>query len=454
MEHRDLRTLLVDAAERSLRYLASLDDRGVAAEPEAVESLLRALDEPLPEQPIPADEILKFLDDLGSPATVASAGGRYFGFVTGGALPASLAANWLAGAWDQNAFSFISSPAASLFEETALRWIKTVLGLPGSAAGALVTGATMANFTCLAAARHRVLRDAGWDVEEQGLNGAPKITVIVGDEVHASLFKVFGLLGLGRSGVVRVPVDAQGRMRSEALPEISGPTVVCLQAGNVNSGAFDPFAEIIPRVREARGWIHVDGAFGLWAAASPAFDEPCRGLDQADSWAADAHKWLNVPYDCGLALVRDTKALGRAMSISGAYLLPSERRDAIDFTPDSSRRARAVEVWAALESLGREGLQDLVERNCRQARRFAERLERAGAEVLNDVVLNQVVVAFGSDEQTREVIRKVQESGECWCGGTRWHDREAMRISVSCWRTTDADVDRSLTAIVEAMASA
>jgi glutamate/tyrosine decarboxylase-like PLP-dependent enzyme len=453
MEPRQLRTLLLDAAERSSRYLASLDERGVAAASEAVESLLRALDGPQPERPLPPAEVLGFLDELGSPATVASAGGRYFGFVTGGSLPATLAANWLAGAWDQNAFSFVSSPAASLFEETALRWIKAAVGLPDSAAGALVTGATMANFTCLAAARHRVLQDAGWDVEERGLTGAPKITVIVGDEVHATLLKVFGLLGLGRADVVRVPVDDQGRMRADALPAISGPAVVCLQAGNVNSGAFDPFAEIIPRLRQSRAWIHVDAAFGLWAAASPAFAEPCRGLDLADSWATDAHKWLNVPYDCGLAVVRDEEALARAMSIHGAYLLPSERRDAIDFTPDSSRRARAVEVWAALASLGRQGLRELVERNCRQARRFAEGLVHAGAEVLNDVVLNQVVVAFGDDERTREVIRRVQASGECWCGGTRWHDREAMRISVSCWRTSDADVERSLEAIVAAMAS-
>jgi len=443
--------LLLDAAERSLRYLESLDDRGVAAEPEAVERLLRALDEPLPEEPLPPAEVLGFLDQSGSPATVASAGGRYFGFVTGGALPAALAANWLAGAWDQNCFSFVSSPAVSLFEETALRWIKTALGLPAAAAGALVTGATMANFTCLAAARHRVLSGAGWDVEEKGLCGAPQITVIVGDEVHASLFKVLGLLGLGRANVIRIPADDQGRMRGDALPPISGPTVVCLQAGNVNSGAFDPFAEIIPRARAGRAWVHVDGAFGLWAAASPAFDELCRGLDQADSWAADAHKWLNVPYDCGLAVVGDEQALARAMSISGAYLLPSERRDAIDFTPDSSRRARAVEVWAALKSLGRRGLRELVERNCCQARRLAEGLDRAGAEILNDVVLNQVVVDFGGDDRTREVLRKVQESGECWCGGTRWRGREAMRISVSCWRTTDADVERSLAAIVEAM---
>jgi len=446
----DVRALLREAAERAAGYLEGLDARGVAPAPAAVDDLLAALDGDLPAGPTAAAEVLAFLDRAGSPATVANAGGRYFGFVTGGSLPASLAANWLAGAWDQNGFSFISSPAAALFEEAALRWVKQALHLPEEAGGALVTGATMANFTALAAARHAVLRAVDWDVESDGLFGAPAITVVVGAEVHASLVKVLALLGLGRDRVVRVPVDAQGRMRAEALPAIAGPTIVCLQAGNVNSGAFDPAAEVIPAARAAGAWVHVDGAFGYWTAATQSYAHLCAGYTQADSWALDAHKWLNVPYDSGIAIVRDPQALRGAMAISGAYLLPSERRDAIDYTPDSSRRARAIEVWAALKSLGRHGLSDLVERNCRQARHLAGGLAAAGIEVLNEVCLNQVVVAFGDAATTQAAVDAVQADGTCWCGGTTWRGRPAMRISVSSWATTDDDIDMSVQAIIAA----
>ncbi len=450
MKHNARRALLIEAAERGIGYLESLDGRSVAALPGSAERLLRVLESPMPDRPNDPAAVLKLLDEAGSPATVACAGGRYFGFVTGGALPASLAANWLAGAWDQNGFSSVSSPAVGLIEEAALRWVKQALGLPETAAGALVTGATMANFTSLAAARHRVLEAAGWDVERQGLFGAPEITVVVGDEVHATLIKVLALLGLGGERVIRVPADRQGRMRADALPDISAPAIVCLQAGNVNSGALDPAGELIAWARAARAWVHVDGAFGLWALASPELAPLCRGFTAADSWATDAHKWLNVPYDSGVAIVRDAEALHRAMAISASYLQLGGRRDAIDFTPDSSRRARAVEVWAALKALGRTGLAELIERNCRQARRFAQGLAAGGAEILNEVVLNQVVVAFGGDGRTNAVIRGVQESGVCWCGGTTWRGRAAMRISVSSWATSDEDVERSLEAILAA----
>lgn len=450
MDRDDRHPLLSDAADRAARYLNGLDSRPVRALPDAVERLTAALDEPLPEQPCDPAEVLRLLDEVGSPATIASAGGRYFGFVTGGALPASLAANWLAGAWDQNSFSFTASPATALIEETALAWVKQALGLPEAAAGALVTGATMANFTSLAAARSRLLDDAGWDVEAQGLFGAPEITVLVGDEVHASLLKVLGMLGLGRERVVRVPVDEQGRMRADALPEIAGPTILCLQAGNVNSGAFDPAAAIIPRAKAAGAWVHVDGAFGLWAAAAPARAHLMAGYEQADSWATDAHKWLNVPYDGGVAIVRDDQALNRAMSISGAYIAPSGRRDAMAYTPESSRRARSVEVWAALKSLGRSGLAEMIERNCRQATRVAEGLVAAGLEIMNEVVLNQVVVALGDAERSAAVIAALQASGEAWCGGTTWRGRPAMRVSVSSWATTDQDIERALAAIIAA----
>ncbi|HMA15891.1 MAG TPA: pyridoxal-dependent decarboxylase, partial [Kiloniellaceae bacterium] len=301
-----------------------------------------------------------------------------------------------------------------------------------------------------AAARHRVLANVGWDVERKGLFGAPEITVVVGEEAHASLMKVLALLGLGRERVLRVPADGQGRLRADRLPDVSGPAILCLQAGNVNSGAFDPAAAAIAWAREAGAWVHVDGAFGLWALAVPGLAPLAEGFRGADSWATDAHKWLNVPYDCGIALVRDRAALAGAMSISGAYLMAGQDREAMMVTPESSRRARAVEVWAALKALGRAGLAELVSRHCRQARAMAEALRRGGAEILNEVVLNQVVVAFGDDARTRRVVAAVQAGGECWAGGTTWQGRAAMRVSVSSWATTDEDIARSAAAILAA----
>ena len=439
--------LLNDAARRAIAYLQGLDGRKVVADSAAMDALLE-LSGPLPEQPGDPSEALALLDRYGSPATTASAGSRYFGFVTGGTLPAAAAANWLAAAWDQNAFSYVSSPAATKIEEVALAWLLDLLGLPKTCGGAFVTGATMANFCGLAAARHRLLTDAGWDVEAKGLFGAPEITVIVGAEAHTMLFKALGLIGLGRERVVRVPADEQGRMRADALPAIDGPTILCLQAGNVNSGAFDPAADICEVAKKAGAWIHVDGAFGLWAAAAPERAHLMAGYDACDSWATDGHKWLNVSYDSGVGFVRDAAALKAAMAATAAYLPPSEHRDPFAYTPESSRRARGVEIWAVLKSLGRTGVADLIERNCRQAARFAEGLSEAGLDVLNDVELNQVMVAFGDDERTQRVIAAVQEEGTCWCGGTQWHGRAAMRISVSSWATCDDDVEQSIDAII------
>jgi len=450
MSSDSIRELLVEAALRSAHYIEQLRVREVRADPAAVERLRTALAAPLPSEPSRASDILAFLDDHGSPATVASAGGRYFGFVTGAALPATVAAQFLASAWDQNCFSFVSSPAVACIESTVLRWLKESLGLPAAAEGALVTGATMANFTCLAAARNWTLQRHGWDVDRQGLFGAPALTVVLGDEAHATIYKVLSMLGLGRERVLRVPADAQGRMRADRFPPITGPAIVCLQAGNVNSGAFDPAEELIARAHQYDAWVHVDGAFGLWALASAEQAALARAFVGADSWALDAHKWLNVPYDSGIALVRERAALARAMSMSGAYLLPSEHRDAMNFTPDSSRRARAIEIWAALRSLGRSGLAELVSRNCRQAQRIAAELTKAGVDVLNEVVLNQVVVAFGDDERTRRVIARIQDGGTCWCGGTVWRGRAAMRISVSSWATSAEDVERTIAAILAA----
>ena len=439
--------ILLEAADRARRYLDSLNTRSVAPGPEAV-SGLSALSPPLPEDPVPAKEVLKLLDEAGSPATQATAGGRFFGFVIGGCLPAALAANWLAGAWDQNAFSRASSPLGAAVEETALSWLLEILNLPPGSGGAFVTGATMANFTALAAARHRVLEKSGWDAEADGLFGAPPINVVLGEEAHPTVFKSLGLLGLGRRRVKTVPVDGQGRMRPEALPELNPETIVCLQAGNVNTGAFDPAAEICLKAREAGAWVHVDGAFGLWAAASPKLSGLAKGVELADSWATDGHKWLNVPYDCGLAFVRDPEPLRKAMSISASYLPMGESREPCDFTPEASRRARGIEVWAALMSLGRRGLADMIEGHCRQAAYLAEELSRAGHQILNQVVLNQVLVSFGDGDKTSRVIEAVQKDGTCWCGGTVWQGRPAMRISLSSWATTDEDVSKALEAIL------
>ncbi len=444
--------LLDDAARRATAYLERLDHRPVAPTPDALDGLSHFA-EPLPVDPTDPADVLCLLDEIGSPATMASAGGRYFGFVVGGSLPAARAANWLAGAWDQNAGARSLAPSAAKIEEVASGWLLDLLGLPAEAGIGFVTGATAANVSGIAAARHALLRRAGWDVEAQGLFGAPPITVIVGGEVHVSLLKALSLLGLGRDRVVRVPVDRQGRMRADALPPVDGPTLLCLQAGNVNTGAFDPAAEIIPAAREAGvGWIHVDGAFGLWAATAPERKHLMQGYADADSWATDAHKWLNVPYDSGLVICRDPLALRAAMSVNASYLILSEFREPYAYTPEMSRRARGVEIWAALRSLGRSGVADLVERCCRHATRFAEGLAVAGHTILNDVVLNQVLVSFGDAETTNRVIAGIQKDGTCWCGGTVWQGHTAMRISVSSWATTHDDVERSLDAMLRVAA--
>jgi glutamate/tyrosine decarboxylase-like PLP-dependent enzyme len=394
--------------------------------------------------------VLRLLDETASAATTAMAGPRFFGFVVGGSLPAALAANWLAGAWDQKSAFRSVAPATSTLEEVSLRWLVDLFGLPEGTAAGFTTGATVANFTALAAARHAVLTQAGWDVEADGLFGAPPVSVVVGGEVHPSLIKALGLIGLGRSRVGRVPVDDQGRMRSEQMPRLEGPTIICAQAGNVNTGAVDPLAEICARARDSGAWVHVDGAFGLWAAAVPSLRHLTAGVEQADSWATDAHKWLNVPYDSGLAFVRDADAIRAAMSVTAEYLpVAGGLRNPSDYTPEMSRRGRGVEVWAALLSLGRSGLVDLIERNCRMARRFASELSTAGYEILNDVVLNQVLVSFGDADVTDRIVAGVQADGTCWCGGTVWNGRPAMRISVSSWATTDDDVTRSVEAITK-----
>ena len=445
--------LLTDAARRSARFLEELQDRAVRPSPADVERLAE-LGGALPEGPADPASVLRLLDEVGSPAAHGNAGPRFFGWVIGGALPVSVAANWLATAWDQNVGLWATSPVGSALEDVSLRWLLDVLHLPRDAGAGFTTGATMANFTCLAAARHALLARAGWDVEADGLFGAPPIQVVVGGEVHPSVSKALGMLGLGRSRVIAVPIDDQGRMRADALPPLDGPAIICAQAGNVNTGAIDPMREICAWARERSAWVHVDGAFGLWAAAAPSLRGLVDGVDLADSWATDAHKWLNVPYDSGVAFVRDAASLRAAMAVTASYLPHGERREPYTYTPELSRRGRGVEIYAALRTLGRSGVAEMIERCCRHASRFAEGLRAAGFEVLNDVVLNQVLVAFGDEARTNRVIEAIQDDGTCFCGGTVWQGRTAMRISVCSWATTDADVERSLEAMIRCAASA
>jgi glutamate/tyrosine decarboxylase-like PLP-dependent enzyme len=443
-----LRSLLLDAAERATAYRESLSDRPVAPSSDAVDAAVSFV-EAMPVEGTDDKAVLAMLDDIGSPATMSMAGPRFFGFVIGGSLPVSVATNWLTTAWDQNVGMHEVTPATSTLERVAMDWMLELFGLPMDAAASFVTGATVANFTSLAAARNRVYSDIGWNVEADGLIGAPPVTVIVSEETHPTVFKSLGLLGFGRNRVIRAPVDDQGRIDIGRFPTVSGPTIVCTQAGNVNTGAFDPVGEICAIVKPKGAWVHVDGAFGLWAAASPDRSHLCSGFAAADSWATDAHKWLNVPYDSGIAFVRDTAALKSAMSITAEYLMTdTEFRNPSDFTPELSRRARGVDVWAALKSLGRNGLAEMIDRCCSNARRFAVGFDEAGFEVLNDVVLNQVLVSFGDDATNRKIIDEIQKEGTCWCGVTVWQGRPAMRISVCNWSTTEADVDLSLAAII------
>jgi glutamate/tyrosine decarboxylase-like PLP-dependent enzyme len=446
----ELRDLLGRTAGLAADFHETLPERPVFPRASHAE-LLEAFAGPLPTAPTDPRTVIEALAAAAGPGLVAEPAGRYFGFVVGGAVPASLAADWLASAWDQNAGLYVMGPAAAVVEEVAGAWLLELLGLPRDASFGFVTGAQMANFTALAAARHHVLQQAGWDVERNGLNGAPRIRVIVGEQRHSTIDRALRMLGLGEPSDV-VPVDDNGRLLASELRLGDEPTIVCAQAGEVNCGAFDPF-HAIADARDAApsAWVHVDGAFGLWAAVSDELRHLVDGVERADSWATDAHKWLNVPYDSGVVFTAHPESHSGAFSVRAPYLVADDdKREQIDWNPESSRRARGFPVYAAIRSLGRDGIAELIERCCRHARRFAAGLEDLGAEVLNDVELNQVLFRFGSDAETHEALLAVQESGEAWMGGTTWDGRAAIRISVSNWSTSDDDVERTLAAYASA----
>jgi glutamate/tyrosine decarboxylase-like PLP-dependent enzyme len=464
--------LLNRTTELAIDFLSTVDDRHVGTRVTRNE-LLASLGAPLADTGIPPVAVIEELASAADPGLVAMAGPRYFGFVIGGSLPAALAADWLTSAWDQNAGLYVAGPAASVIEEIVGDWLVDLLGLPEGTSVGLTTGCQMAHVTCLAAARHAVLARAGWNVEDDGLFGAPAITVITGSESHATIGTALQYLGLGRARTTIVESDEQGRMRLDALeaalPDEDVPLIVCLQAGNVNTGSFDPIGPAIDRIRQRHpeAWVHVDGAFGLWAAASPGYRGLLAGHDRADSWTTDGHKWLNVPYDSGYAFVRDPNQHMAAMApLTAAYIVyGTAERDEMQWVPEYSRRARGFATYAALRSLGRNGVTEQIERSCRQATRMADALRAgdAGVEILNDVVLDQVLVRFRPpdagtgradaatiDSWTREVVRRVQNDGTCWLAGTTWHGMAAMRISIVNWSTTDDDIDRSATAILRA----
>jgi len=436
-----------DFTKRAKEYLAGNNKNPVYPSQASIDAL-QQLNIPLQEESLQPEQVLAALDEIGSPATVRSSGGRYFGFVTGGSLPAALFAKLFATVWDQNSGLSVQSPAAVTLEDISAQWLLSILGLPESCGVGFVTGATMANFSALVSARHFILKNEGWDVEAKGLFHAPEITVITGDEVHVSLLKALNLAGLGRERIIRIPADDQGRMMIEKIPAIVGSAIICAQAGNVNTGAFDNIDRICDRFPDKNIWVHVDAAFGLWAAASPKLKHLVKGIEKADSWATDAHKWLNVPYDCGLVFVKNKDSLVKAMSASASYLPTTNMREPFQYAPEMSREARGVSVWAALKYLGRKGLAELIERNCFYARQFAYKLKEAGYSILNEVVLNQVLVSFGNADTTLKIIKAVQEDGTCWCGGTVWQGKTAMRISVSSWATSDEDVKSSIEAII------
>lgn len=445
----ELPSLLAHAHLLAAEYIDEVRERPVFPTPAALERLA-AFDEPLPVESSAPRDVLSALHEIGSPATVAQTGGRYFGFVNGGALPIGLAAKWLADVWDQNAAHYVMSPIASMLEEVCERWIVELLGLPRETAAGFVSGTSLANFSGLCAGRNQLLRQKGWDVAKQGLRGAPPLRILAGADAHASVFKAVSLLGMGTDSVELVPMDDQGRMIPERMPDLHEGALVVTQAGNVNSGAFDPVGEICDQVHPMGSWVHVDGAFGLWAAASPSMLSLYSGCEKADSWSMDAHKTLNVPYDSGIVLCRSREALTSAFQASASYFQWTDHREGMQYTPSMSRRARGVELWAVLKTLGRSGVRKLVERLAENARLFAKRLHAEGFRIHNDVVFNQVLTSCDDDEATNATLKQLQSAGECWCGGSIWRGSAVIRISICDWSTTSDDIERSIAAFIAA----
>ncbi|PKN99362.1 MAG: aspartate aminotransferase family protein [Chloroflexi bacterium HGW-Chloroflexi-4] len=443
------RAVFNQAKDYALDYLDGIFEREVYPNDIALQNL-KHFDEPMP---IDADDpasMLKLLHDYGSPATVATTGGRYFGLVVGGSFAPVLAVKWLADVWDQLAPLYVTSPIMAKLETVSEQWMNDLLGLPKDCAMGLVSGTSMATMVGFAAARYELLRRADWDVNTKGLFGAPPIRVVVGAEAHSSVFKALAILGLGKDRVELVPVDEQGRMRADKVPALDDNTLLILQAGNVNSGSFDPIDEICDMANKAGAWVHVDGAFGLWAAASKNKQYLTMGMEKADSWSVDGHKTLNTPYDCGIVICRDRNAMITAMQASGDYILYSDQRDGMLYSPDMSRRGRAVELWATLKLLGKSGVEELVDGLCDRACQFATDITTEGFNVLNDVVFNQVLVTCGSPEETAATLRNLQRSGECWCGSGKWHEMPVIRVSVCSWATTEEDISRTVRAFVKA----
>ncbi|WP_299396675.1 pyridoxal-dependent decarboxylase [Pelagibius sp.] len=441
--------LLDRARDHAGDYLRTVRDRRVYPDDAALAGL-QAFDGPLPQKGLDPHAMLDMLQRHGAPAAVATSGGRYFGFVNGGLHPPALAARWLADAWDQNAAFHVMSPVAAKLEEVCERWLAELLDLPEGTAAGLVGGTSTSLVCGFAAARNALLQRQGWDVAAKGLFGAPEITVVLGAQAHGAVYRALALLGLGRERVVTVPCDDQGRMRAHKLPALDDRTLLILAAGNVNSGAFDPFAPLCERAKAAGAWVHVDGAFGLWAAAAPSTRALCDGMARADSWSVDAHKTLNVPYDSGIVLCRDRRALVDALQTSGAYLEWSGQRESMLYTPDMSRRARGIDLWATLATLGRDGVADLIEQLCAGARQVAGLLRAEGFRILNDVVFNQVLVACDSAAETEATLKVLQSAGEIWCGGSQWDGKPVIRISVCGVETTPEDLARAAAAFVRA----
>jgi glutamate/tyrosine decarboxylase-like PLP-dependent enzyme len=448
MEQPDWHGPLTEAYEQATRFLTGLPSRPVGSRV-SLSQLRSSLGGPLPAAGVDAREVIAQLASAADPGIVASPSGRFFGFVIGGATPAALAADWLTATWDPNAGLYAAGPAAAVVEEVAGGWLRDLFGLPAHASVGFVTGAQMSHVTALAAARHEVLRRVGWDVETGGLHGAPRIAVLAGADRHSTIDRALRFLGIGTAALVPVRVDAEGRLMVDALREavdaLDGPAIVCAQLGNVNTGAFDPIGEICDVAQAAGAWVHVDGAFGLWAAASDRLRHLVTGVERADSWTTDAHKWLNVPYDSGLVFCAHPAAHRAAMGVRAAYLVHAggDERDALDYNPEFSRRARGFAVYAALRALGRDGVSALIDRSCALATRFAHRMS---GHVLNDVVLNQVLLGLGPD--TADIVRRVQAEGTCWVSGTTWHGSPAMRFSVSNFTTDESDIDRAADTIL------